>query len=62
MGLALLNPLGNRRPFLVVRKVLGQPLGVELQQARGGLERVVLGVFVELAEAGEAGKTKYFVL
>ena len=49
---ALLDPVRHRRPLLVVGEVLGQVLGEELDLARGGLERVALGILVEVLQAG----------
>jgi hypothetical protein len=52
VGLAVRDPLGHRGAFLVVREMLGQPGGVELEQTRGSSEGIALGIFVELDEAG----------
>ncbi len=49
---ALLDPVRHRRALGVVGEVLGQVLGEELHLARRRLERVALGVFVEVLEAG----------
>jgi hypothetical protein len=48
---ALFNPLGDRRPLLVIRKMLRQCRGVKLQLAAVGAQRVFLRIFVEFAKS-----------
>jgi hypothetical protein len=48
--LALLDPLRTRRALLVVRKVLGEPLGIELELLRRRAERMLSGSSANLRQ------------
>ena len=53
LGGAARNPLGDGLTLFVVGEVVCECLGVELELARGSVEREVLWVFVETAHAGQ---------
>ena len=64
MGLAIRNPFRIRRSFLIIREVLGQRFGIELQLAGGGLQGMFFRVLIEFsvarlffAQSGSVGTT-----